>query len=121
MWKPAEYTPATAEAFAQLFLHAGFPAGTFNMVLADGAETFAGLERALDEHLIDKIGFTGSTAVGRRIGEVCGRPCRRPASSWVGRTRYRMHDADLELAVEGRSSAGSAPPASGARRSGTRA
>src|SRR5436305_12182241 len=43
VWKPAEYTPATAEAFAQLFLHAGFPVGTFNMVIAGGAETFAGL------------------------------------------------------------------------------
>ena len=37
VWKPAEYTPATAEAFAQLFLHAGLPVGAFNMVLADGA------------------------------------------------------------------------------------
>ena len=36
VWKPAEYTPATAEAFAQLILHAGFPRGAFQLVLADG-------------------------------------------------------------------------------------
>ena len=42
VWKPAEYTPATAEAFAQLLLHAGVPAGVFSMVLADGATTFDG-------------------------------------------------------------------------------
>ena len=42
VWKPAEYTPATAEAFAQLFLHAGFPAGAFNVVLADGADNVRG-------------------------------------------------------------------------------
>src|SRR5712691_3990266 len=58
VWKPAEYTPASAEAFAQLILHAGFPAGVFNMVLADGAQTFAGLEGGLEQHLVDKVGFT---------------------------------------------------------------
>src|SRR5438067_6438751 len=62
VWKPAEYTPAIAEAFAQLILHAGIPLSTFQMVLADGPETFAGLERSLDEGVVDKVGFTGSTA-----------------------------------------------------------
>src|SRR4029078_3000290 len=42
VWKPAEYTPAIADAFAQLILHAGIPVGMFQMVLADGPETFAG-------------------------------------------------------------------------------
>src|ERR687892_236695 len=40
VWKPAEYSPAVAEAFAQLFLHGGLPEGVFNMVLADGPATF---------------------------------------------------------------------------------
>ena len=102
VWKPAEYTPATAEAFAQLFLHAGFPAGAFNMVLADGADTFAGLERALDEHLVDKVGFTGSTDVGRRIGELCGRHLQSPCLELGGKNPLVvMPDADLDLAVEG--------------------
>ena len=87
VWKPAEYTPATAEAFAQLFLHAGLPAGAFNVVLTDGAATFAGLEHALDEHLVDKVGFTGSTDVGRRIGELCGRHLQSPCLELGGRTR----------------------------------
>src|SRR5256885_3561058 len=52
VWKPAEYTPAIAEAFAQLILHAGFPEGAFQIVLAGGGPTFAGLQRALDEGLI---------------------------------------------------------------------
>src|SRR5438046_2900217 len=85
VWKPAEYTPAIAEAFAQLILHAGIPVGTFQIVLADGPETFAGLERALDEGVVDKVGFTGSTAVGERLGELCGRhlqtPCLAPGGS----------------------------------------
>src|ERR671931_553790 len=43
VWKPAEYTAATAEAFARLLLHAGFPKGVFHMVLADGPVAFEGL------------------------------------------------------------------------------
>ena len=102
VWKPAEYTPATAEAFAQLFLHAGFPDGAFNAVLADGAQTFAGLERALEQGLVDKVGFTGSTDVGRRIGELCGRHLQSPCLELGGKNPLVvMPDADLDLAVEG--------------------
>jgi alpha-ketoglutaric semialdehyde dehydrogenase len=102
VWKPAEYTPATAEAFAQLFLHAGFPTGAFQMVLADGAQTFEGLERALDEGVVDKVGFTGSTEVGRRIGELCGRHLQSPCLELGGKNPLVvMPDADLDLAVEG--------------------
>jgi aldehyde dehydrogenase (NAD+) len=102
VWKPAEYTPATADAFTRLFLHAGFPAGTVNMVLADGPTTFAGLERALDEGLVDKVGFTGSTEVGRRIGELCGRHLQSPCLELGGKNPLVvMPDADLDLAVEG--------------------
>ena len=87
MWKPAEYTPSIAEAFARLFLHAGFPAGVFSMVLADGPVTFEGLERSLDEGLVDKVGFTGSTDVGRRSANSAGGTCSRRASSSAARTR----------------------------------
>jgi alpha-ketoglutaric semialdehyde dehydrogenase len=102
VWKPAEYTPATAEAFSQLFLHAGLPDGAFNMVLAAGADTFEGLEVALDAGLVDKVGFTGSTDVGRRIGELCGRHLQSPCLELGGKNPLVvMPDADLDLAVEG--------------------
>ena len=102
VWKPAEYTPATAHAFAQLFLHAGFPEGAFQLALADGAQTYAGLERSLDEGVIDKVGFTGSTDVGRRIGELCGRHLQSPCLELGGKNPLVvMPDADLDLAVEG--------------------
>jgi aldehyde dehydrogenase (NAD+) len=102
VWKPAEYTPATAEAFAQLFLHAGFAEGAFNVVLADGAQTFAGLERALEQGLVDKVGFTGSTDVGRRIGELTGRHLQSACLELGGKNPLVvMPDADLDLAVEG--------------------
>jgi alpha-ketoglutaric semialdehyde dehydrogenase len=101
-WKPAEYTPAIAEAFAQLFLHAGLPPGAFNMVLTDGAQTFDGLEQALDAGLIDKVGFTGSTDVGRRIGELTGRHLQVPCLELGGKNPLVvMSDANLDLAVQG--------------------
>jgi aldehyde dehydrogenase (NAD+) len=102
VWKPAEYTPAVADAFMQLILHAGFPDGVVQMVLADGPATFGGLERALADELLDKVGFTGSTEVGRRIGELCGAHLQTPCLELGGKNPLVvMPDADLDLAVEG--------------------
>jgi alpha-ketoglutaric semialdehyde dehydrogenase len=102
VWKPAEYAPATSQALAELFAHAGFPRGVFNMVLADGATTFEGLDRVLAEGLVDKVGFTGSTEVGRRLGELCGRHLQSPCLELGGKNPLVvMPDADLDLAVEG--------------------
>ena len=102
VWKPAEYTPTIADAFAQLFLHAGFPEGAFQFVLADGSTRFEGLDRALAEGVVDKVGFTGSTDVGRRIGELCGRHLQTPCLELGGKNPLIvMPDADLDLAVEG--------------------
>ena len=102
VWKPAEYTPALGEALTQLFLNGGLPEGVLNLVQAGGDATFQGLERALAEGLVDKIGFTGSTAVGRRIGELCGRHLQAPCLELGGKNPLVvMPDADLDLAVEG--------------------
>jgi len=102
VWKPAEYAPATAAALTQLFLHGGLPDGVLNLVLADGEQTFAGLERALDEGLVDKVGFTGSSAVGSEIGALCGRHLQSPCLELGGKNPLVvMGDADLDLAVEG--------------------
>jgi alpha-ketoglutaric semialdehyde dehydrogenase len=102
VWKPAEYAPRTADAFAQILLHGGLPDGVLNLVLAEGPTTFAGLEIALREGLVDKVGFTGSSEVGSRIGELCGRH-RQSATLELGGKNplVVMPDADLDLAVEG--------------------
>jgi alpha-ketoglutaric semialdehyde dehydrogenase len=102
VWKPAEYTGAVADAFTRLFLHGGLPDGVFNTVLAEGPVAFEGLERALEEGLVDKVGFTGSTEVGSRIGELCGRYRQSPTLELGGKNPLMvMPDADLDLAVEG--------------------
>src|SRR5438874_10067546 len=101
VWKPADYAPATAEALAQIFLHAGLPEGVLNLVLCDGPTTSEGLGRALDEGVVDKVGFTGSSEVGRRIGELCGRHLQHPCLALGGKNPMGvMADADLDLAVE---------------------
>jgi acyl-CoA reductase-like NAD-dependent aldehyde dehydrogenase len=102
VWKPAEYTAGVAEAFSQLFLHGGLPEGVFNMVLAEGPVAFEGLSRALDERLVDKVGFTGSSEVGERLGELTGRHLQSACLELGGKNPLVvMPDADLELAVEG--------------------
>ena len=101
-WKPAEYTPAIADAFTRLFLAGGLPPGVLNMVLCDGPATERGLRTALDVGLVDKVGFTGSSDVGVRIGELCGRHLQSPCLELGGKNPLVvMPDADLELAVEG--------------------
>src|SRR5437762_2509499 len=73
IWKPATYAAASADALYRLFTRAGLPDGVLNLVHADGPQTFAGLDAALTAGLVSKVGFTGSTEVGRAIGELCGR------------------------------------------------
>jgi acyl-CoA reductase-like NAD-dependent aldehyde dehydrogenase len=102
VWKPADYSPALGDALASLFLAAGVPDGVLNVVQADGEATFAGLEGALEAGVLDKVGFTGSSAVGSRIGELCGRHLQSPCLELGGKNPLVvMPDADLDLAVEG--------------------
>jgi aldehyde dehydrogenase (NAD+) len=102
VWKPAEYAPAVADALAQLFLAGGLPDGVLNTVQAEGAATFDGMTQALEAGLIDKVGFTGSSAVGVKIGELCGRHLQNPCLELGGKNPLVvMPDADLDLAAEG--------------------
>src|SRR3954469_408272 len=102
VWKPAEYAAASAQAMAELFLHGGLPEGVLNIVQCEGPAAFDGLERALGEGLVDKVGFTGSSEVGRKIGELAGRHLQSPCLELGGKNPLVvMPDADLELAVEG--------------------
>jgi acyl-CoA reductase-like NAD-dependent aldehyde dehydrogenase len=102
VWKPAEYAPALGDALATLFIKGGLPEGVLNLVQCDGPSAFEGLERALDEKLVDKVGFTGSSAVGSQIGALCGRHVQSPCLELGGKNPLVvMPDAELDLAVEG--------------------
>jgi aldehyde dehydrogenase (NAD+) len=102
VWKPAEYAAASADAMARIFAAGGLPEGVLTVVHADGPSTFDGLDAALSAGLVGKVGFTGSTDVGRRIGELCGRHLQSPCLELGGKNPMVVTaDADLELAVEG--------------------
>jgi alpha-ketoglutaric semialdehyde dehydrogenase len=102
VWKPAEYSPALGDALARLFHAGGVPGAVLNVVQAEGPATFEGLERALEEGLVEKVGFTGSSAVGAKIGELCGRHMQSPCLELGGKNPLVvMDDADVDLAVEG--------------------
>ena len=96
--KPAEQTPLTALRVAELALEAGIPAGVLNVVTGDG-ETGAAL---VDNPGIDKIAFTGSTAVGREIGKKAGEQLKRVTLELGGKSpNIILPDADLDAAIKG--------------------
>ncbi len=82
---------------AKLLEEAGIPKGLFNVVVADIAE----IGDSFVEHPIPKvISFTGSTATGRRIGEICGRMLKRAALELGGNNvMIVLEDADVEQAA----------------------
>jgi aldehyde dehydrogenase (NAD+) len=96
--KPAEFTPLTALAFAELCEEAGLPAGVVNIVTGDGSTG-----EALVKHPdIDKIAFTGSTEVGRAIRSATAATHKRLSLELGGKSPFIIFDdADLDSAVEG--------------------
>ncbi|WP_445525043.1 aldehyde dehydrogenase family protein [Streptomyces cyslabdanicus] len=95
--KPAEDTPLTARLFAGAVDEAGLPAGVFNLVT--GLGPVAG--QALAEHPdVDLVSFTGSTAVGKRIGAIAGGAVKRVALELGGKSaNVILPSADLARAV----------------------
>ena len=95
--KPAEQTPLTALRLGELALDAGFPPGVINVVTGDGSTG-----AALVDAGVDKIAFTGSTAVGREIGAKAGRALQRVTLELGGKSpNIILPDADLEQAIGG--------------------
>ena len=102
VWKPAEQAGTIAMAITELLHAGGVPKDVLRVVIADGEATFAGLEAALDAGFVDKIGFTGSTAVGRKLGELAGRHLQSPCLELGGKNpMVVMPDADIDLVIEG--------------------
>ena len=97
--KPASETPLTALLFAEVAQAAGFPAGAFNVVPGDGKTAGA----ALVAHPgVDKIAFTGSTAVGQQLMRQAADTLKRVTLELGGKSpNVVFADADLAAAVRG--------------------
>src|SRR6185312_10754820 len=68
--KPSEVTPLTSVRAAQIATEAGLPAGVLNVVTGDGVNAGTAL---VSHPRVQRVSFTGSPEVGRKIGEICGR------------------------------------------------
>jgi acyl-CoA reductase-like NAD-dependent aldehyde dehydrogenase len=96
--KPAEQTPLSALRIGELALEVGFPPGVINVLTGDGS-TGAAL---VDHPDVDKIAFTGSTAVGREIGAKAGRALKRVTLELGGKSpNVILPDADIDAAIKG--------------------
>src|ERR1700683_904401 len=102
VWKPSEDAPTIAYLFAKLFEEAGLPSGCLNVVQGLGSgSTGQWMIEGIDKGYFQKFSFTGSTAVGRMIGEACGRQLQVPSLELGGKNPLViMEDADLGKAVE---------------------
>lgn len=95
--KPAEDTPACADAFVRVLIDAGLPAGACNLIHGIGEETGAALVRHPD---IDLVSFTGSTEVGTDINKACAERHRKVSLELGGKNGLLvLQDADLDHAV----------------------
>ena len=95
--KPAEYTPMTAMLFADICAQSGVPPGVVNIITGDGSTG-----EALTASNVDKIAFTGSTAVGRRIQNATATSSKSLTLELGGKSPYIVFDdADIDSAIEG--------------------
>ncbi|KAA8652810.1 NAD-dependent succinate-semialdehyde dehydrogenase [Aspergillus tanneri] len=99
--KPAEETPMTALAMAELANRAGLPAGAFSVVTTATHRVEVG--KVLTQHPdIRKFSFTGSTAVGKLLAAQCATTVKRVSLELGGNAAFVIFDdANLEKAVEG--------------------
>ncbi len=95
--KTAELAPLAGSFLAGLWREAGGPPGSFNLIHGHGAETGAALVRAPG---VDKVSFTGSTAVGKEIARACTADLRRVSLELGGKSPFVVFaDAPLDEAV----------------------
>lgn len=100
--KPAEQTPLSALAAAELALRAGMPAGVLNVVTADAEQSVAIGKVLCTSDVVRHLSFTGSTEVGRILAAQCASTIKKISLELGGNAPFIVFDdADLDSAVEG--------------------
>ena len=100
--KPAEATPLSALAVAALGEMAGLPAGVFNVVTGAREDAPTIGKALVDSPLVRKIGFTGSTAVGKQLMRDCAGDLTKISLELGGNAAFIVFDdADIEAALDG--------------------
>ena len=102
VWKSPKDAPLLSFMLTRIMHEAGLPDGVINLVHGKGSGAGQHLVDAVDEGLVNKISFTGSTAVGKMIGEVCGRNLVSASLELGGKNPLViMPSANMENAIEG--------------------
>jgi succinate-semialdehyde dehydrogenase/glutarate-semialdehyde dehydrogenase len=100
--KPAELTPLTALAAAELAMRAGIPAGVLNMITADDQQSIAVGKAICESDVVRHLSFTGSTEVGRILMKQCAPTVKKLSLELGGNAPFIVFDdADIDSAVEG--------------------
>ena len=100
--KPAEQTPLSALAIAELAHRAGIPAGVFNVLPADESRSIEVGRVFCDSPTVRKLSFTGSTQVGRILAQQCAPTLKKLSLELGGNAPFIVFgDADVDAAVEG--------------------
>ncbi|HET7867606.1 MAG TPA: NAD-dependent succinate-semialdehyde dehydrogenase [Burkholderiaceae bacterium] len=100
--KPAEQTPLSALAVAELAQRAGMPPGVLNVVTADGERSIQVGKRLCASDIVRHLSFTGSTEVGRILAAQCAPTIKKLSLELGGNAPFIVFDdADLDSAVEG--------------------
>jgi succinate-semialdehyde dehydrogenase/glutarate-semialdehyde dehydrogenase len=100
--KPAEQTPLSALALAELAQRAGMPAGVLNVLTADAANSVEVGRVLCESDIVRHLSFTGSTEVGRILMRQCAPTIKKLALELGGNAPFIVFDdADLDSAVEG--------------------
>ncbi len=100
--KPAELTPLSALAVAELALRAGIPAGVINVITADAQQSIAVGKVLCASDVVRHLSFTGSTEVGRILMAQCAPTVKKLSLELGGNAPFIVFDdADIDSAVEG--------------------
>ena len=100
--KPAEQTPLSALAVAELAQRAGMPAGVLNVITADGARSIEVGKVLCASDIVRHLSFTGSTEVGRILAAQCAPTIKKLSLELGGNAPFIVFDdADIDSAVEG--------------------
>ena len=100
--KPAELTPLSALALAELALRAGIPPGVINILTADADQSIAIGKTLCESPVVRHLSFTGSTEVGRILMAQCAPTIKKLALELGGHAPFIVfEDADIDAAVSG--------------------
>lgn len=99
--KASELTPGVHRLIGQVFVEAGFPAGVVNVITNAPADAPAVVERLIANPAVKRVNFTGSTGVGRIIGQLAAKHLKPAVLELGGKNPMLiLDDADLDEAVE---------------------